>query len=83
MKCRDVSTGPEFGPKWAIRTPNTRTPHLRIGFVFDLEAGVGSFGAEAGGQRGFSDTAPRIILLFVRGRALEGGEKRTLQVHWS
>ena len=58
-------------------------PHLRIGFIFNLEASVGSFGAETGGQGGFADTAPWIILLTVRRRALEGGGEHTLQVHCS
>ena len=58
-------------------------PHLRVGLIFNFEAGVRSLGAEAGAQRGFADAAPWIILLVVRGRVLEDGGKRTLQVHCS
>ena len=58
-------------------------PHLRIRLIFYLEVGVRSLGAETGGQGGFANAAPWIVLLTVRGNTLESGEERTLQVHCS
>ena len=57
--------------------------HLGIRFFFNLEVSIGSFGTEAGGQGGFTDAAPGIVLLVVRRRVLEIGGKRTSHVHWS